>query len=155
MTCDETNDSTFKPVSDKKIEKYQLDGTIKYLIEKERRAQMRKFGVQLHPKETWLTILTEEVGEVAKEMCNLQFPRFSKKHPDEARVDLKNELIQVIAVGISWLEQLQHVKNDPNFLRLNCIECEHYIPGEKLCSNEKSGHFGKVREFHDGCTKGE
>jgi NTP pyrophosphatase (non-canonical NTP hydrolase) len=48
----------------------------------------------------WLTILTEEVGEAAEATLEVRFGIGSVK-------TLKRELIQVVAVGIAWLEHLE------------------------------------------------
>ena len=48
----------------------------------------------------WLTILTEEVGEVAKEVLEVRF----ESHTTKA---LTEEIIQIVAVGVAWLEHLE------------------------------------------------
>lgn len=48
---------------------------IRYLIElvkAEDLRQMKKWGTQFHTPSMWMTILTEEVGELAKEMLLLE-----------------------------------------------------------------------------------
>jgi NTP pyrophosphatase (non-canonical NTP hydrolase) len=66
----------------------------------ERRRQDEKWGPQAHGHEVWLTILTEEVGEVAEAILDYRF-----KPSPETRAHLLEELVQVTAVGVSWLEQ--------------------------------------------------
>lgn len=47
----------------------------------------------------WLPVLTEELGEVAREICD---HRFSRPHA------LRAELIQVAAMAQAWADSLQH-----------------------------------------------
>lgn len=68
-------------------------------IVKERNRQDQKFGIQNHSLERWITILTEETGEVARSVLD--------NKPEE----LKEELIQVAAVAIAILENIQDVLN--------------------------------------------
>lgn len=63
------------------------------LVLAERRHQDEKWGKQSHDPDRWHTILSEEVGEVAKAVL-------------ENDIALARELIQVIAVCVCWLEQL-------------------------------------------------
>jgi NTP pyrophosphatase (non-canonical NTP hydrolase) len=61
----------------------------------ERRRQDAKFGNQ--DKNTfpvWMTILTEEVGEAAKEILERRLP------------ELREELVQVAAVALKMIERL-------------------------------------------------
>ena len=62
------------------------------LISVERRRQDVKFGTQDHPDGGWALILLEEVGEYAK----------SLNEQDEQNLD--EELVQVAAVAVAWLE---------------------------------------------------
>lgn len=52
------------------------------------------------PQELKLAILTEEVGEVARELCDASHER---KAPDR---NLRVELIQVAAIAVAWAESL-------------------------------------------------
>ena len=49
------------------------------------------------PAMTWLAVLMEEVGEVATEMIAYPEPDYDK---------LSEELVQVAAVAIAWLEEM-------------------------------------------------
>lgn len=73
------------------------------LFDQERARQDIKWGSgrHLHPQ-TWMTILTEEVGESAQEVL-----------ADEAD-KLKTELVQVGAVVVAWLEDIMGVKDYPS-----------------------------------------
>ncbi len=66
----------------------------------ERRKQIEKWGTQEHEPHVWLAILTEEVGEVAKEIAeNLVCDEFSE-------ANYRAELIQVAAVAAAALQCL-------------------------------------------------
>lgn len=64
------------------------------MVEAERNRQVEKFGNSGNPTATWLAILMEEHGEVGTAILN---------HDVE---NLKEELTQVAAVALSWLEDL-------------------------------------------------
>ena len=51
-----------------------------------------------------LAILTEEVGEVAKEVLHLDSKHHNQK---QVRANLRAELIQVAAVAVGWLQSLE------------------------------------------------
>jgi len=70
------------------------------LVSEERGRQNSKWGVQKHFGVVWFLILAEEVGEVAKAMLHTIFGG-----PESGCV--KEELIQVAAVAVQWLEHLQ------------------------------------------------
>lgn len=62
-------------------------------IEAERARQDARFGShEWVPDYLWLAILTEEVGEVARDL--------------QERRDVRRELVQVAAVAVAWLEAL-------------------------------------------------
>ena len=61
-------------------------------VNDERARQTKKWGRQKHSNATWNLILNEEVGEVAKAILEAE----------EGTVT--NELVQVIAVAVAWLE---------------------------------------------------
>lgn len=70
--------------------------TIFELIRAERERQDKKWGSQRHlPNYTWSAILTEENGEVAKATL------------EKDTANLKEELVQVAAVAVAWLEALE------------------------------------------------
>lgn len=69
-------------------------------ILQERERQRAKWGDEI-PRDNflWTTILTEEVGEVARAAHDITFA--------DATIDnLREELIQVAAVAVRWLESL-------------------------------------------------
>jgi len=67
----------------------------------ERARQDAEWGTTGHTPEVWLAILTEEVGEVAREVLGLRFGEAAKCHGD-----LRTELVQVAAVAVSAIESL-------------------------------------------------
>lgn len=69
-------------------------------IVKERQWQIAKFGDQVHTDDHWFLILSEEVGEVAQ-------ARLHDIYGGKAMGTLKEELVQVAAVALAWLEQLE------------------------------------------------
>lgn len=70
------------------------------LVKKERERQDELWGKQNHPDGLWLTILVEEVGEVARELQG------RSPNPEAARIKrLREELVQVAAVAIAWAER--------------------------------------------------
>ena len=75
----------------------------KHVIQKvinERAHQDHKWGVQRHSPELWMSILMEEVGEAAKEILEENFSGYKSS-------GLYGELVQVAAVAIAILEQLE------------------------------------------------
>ncbi|MCK5601615.1 hypothetical protein KAR91_07100 [Candidatus Pacearchaeota archaeon] len=71
------------------------------LILAERQHQDIKWGKPNHDPFIWQTILTEEVGEVAHEVLA------GVGHTN----NLKDELIQVAAVAVAWLEVIIECEN--------------------------------------------
>jgi len=69
-------------------------------IEKERKRQDAKWGVQDHGDFKWNTILMEELGEVSKECFELDQGDYKAAHRRD------EELIQVAAVAVAWLESV-------------------------------------------------
>ena len=69
-------------------------------IAEERIRQNLKWGVQRLRDDRWLTVLTEEVGEVAKEIL---------EHHDDT-TNLRKELIQCAAVIVQWIEAIDDRK---------------------------------------------
>ena len=73
-------------------------------IKNERVAQDSKWGRDFPDRtdEYWLAILTEEVGEAAKDILDRSRMRLPVRRDD--RTHLRVELIQCAAVIVSWLE---------------------------------------------------
>lgn len=55
----------------------------------------------------WLPVLLEEVGEVARAICE---HRHLASAPEILREELENELIQVAAMTMAWVDALHDVK---------------------------------------------
>lgn len=62
-------------------------------VMEERKRQDELWGEQNHDDGIWLAILVEEVGEVANDI-------------NERSKKLREELIQVAAVAVSWVESI-------------------------------------------------
>ncbi len=93
---------------------YRVDETVAVLNEilAERSEQLALWGEQGHDDLRWHAILTEEVGEVAKELCGF----FESVQSGRSTVAvslhlarLKRELIQVAAVAVAWIENLNRL----------------------------------------------
>lgn len=70
-------------------------------VQAERERQRAKWGNDHDPGDgVLLAVLMEEVGEVARELCD-QWPAKAKGQ------NLETELIQVAAVACQWIETLQ------------------------------------------------
>ena len=67
-------------------------------IDDERHRQVLKWGEQNHDDCTWVAILTEEVGEAAKASLPTRLGGAN---------NLRQELVQVAAVALAWLECLE------------------------------------------------
>lgn len=78
------------------------------MIFQERNAQIEKWGNQNHhPHLIWNAILVEEVGEVSKAL--LEGP-VSQHRISPDMESLEEELVQVAAVAVAWLEKIQTEK---------------------------------------------
>lgn len=69
----------------------------------ERRRQDAKWGEQWHTSLYWLGILMEEVGETSKAII------------ERKSDDIRKELVQVAAVAVAWLENIERAKNLKEF----------------------------------------
>ncbi len=67
----------------------------------ERERQDQKWGIQNHLDLTWNAILMEEIGEAAQEVLTRSMGSIAKGHGD-----LREELIQVAAVTVAWIEAI-------------------------------------------------
>ncbi|KKM68293.1 hypothetical protein LCGC14_1462340 [marine sediment metagenome] len=102
-------------------------------VAKERIRQDKKWGAvssgrfDARPFEQWLAILMEEVGELSTEMMETRIQRYHTEN-------LKTEAIQVAAVALAIVEQLERYKGADN-----CEECGKLIgpwthPDETPCT---------------------
>ena len=80
----------------------------------ERVQQDRKWGIQDHSNADWTPILGEEFGEACKEVyaetAALRLTGNWLLARDAARDRLRNELLQVAAVAVAWVECLDRNK---------------------------------------------
>lgn len=78
-------------------------------VKKERQKQDAKWGEQNHKPIEWVGILTEEVGEVAKEAVDFHFgDNLTDSH--QCIKNYRAELIQVAAVAVAMIECLDRNK---------------------------------------------
>lgn len=96
---DRFNDNNGRAMSDAAAEAQAIQESVMDRILDERKRQDAKWGVQDHDEFMWLAILTEEVGEVA------QSSLFAMEETRES--NLKQELTQVAAVAVAWLEAIE------------------------------------------------
>ncbi len=102
----------------------------------ERARQLRKFGPQNRPPYQWFLILSEEVGEVAKECVEIEFDNAAHPHADPERY--YKELTEVAAVALAAMQNF-------NQRRAKCFHPENE-GGCSLCTRPvregtKSGPF--------------
>lgn len=75
-------------------------------IEAERHSQDAKWGPQNHSPLEWMAILSEEVGEAAKEALEHHWAGTHYPHDPERLKRYRAELIQVAAVAVAAIESL-------------------------------------------------
>lgn len=71
------------------------------MIEQENRNQLQKWGVQKHDLFKWLAFTTEELGEVSKALCEMEF-RGGGKH------EVINECVQTITLLMKIIEMVDN-----------------------------------------------
>ncbi len=70
----------------------------------ERHNQDEKWGEQNHDDPMWACILMEEVGETTQAIFDLTQCIYSEGTYDTCSDKIREELIQVAAVAVAWLE---------------------------------------------------
>lgn len=83
-------------------------------VQKEREKQNEKWGEQDHHPIEWIAILTEEVGEAAKEAVDWNFKnglalasQYEINHTQRKRLEnYRMELIQIAAVAVQMVDSL-------------------------------------------------
>lgn len=83
-------------------------------ISAEQMRQLKKWGVQRHTWPQWMSVLAEEVGEAAQEVNKTFESGHSTLLESQHRVKLRRELIQVAAVAVTWVEQLDEETSKEN-----------------------------------------
>lgn len=79
-------------------------------IVRERWAQHDKFGRQAHSLETWLCILTEEVGELAEAI--LKVTRSDPENHGTHSGTVREEAVQVAAVAVALIEHVDRLAHE-------------------------------------------
>ena len=93
-------------------------------IQKERQRQTEKWDEQNHSYPKWISILTEEVGEAAKEANDYEYlldkinnPSFDSVLLNQTLINLREELVQVAAVAVQIIEKIDK-QNNPSSVQL-------------------------------------
>ena len=93
-------------------------------IQKERQRQTEKWGEQNNSYPKWISILTEEVGEAAKEANDYEYlldkinnPAFDSVLLNQTLINLREELVQVAAVAVQIIEKIDK-QNNPSSVQL-------------------------------------
>jgi NTP pyrophosphatase (non-canonical NTP hydrolase) len=77
---------------------------------RERARQEAKWGEQRHGMTVWLAILQEEVGEAAHDTLQLRSLRALPERHNQL-VELADEVTQIAAVAVAWLEHIHEAIN--------------------------------------------
>ncbi len=80
-----------------------MSKTVLIDIQTERLRQDRKWGEQNHDDVWWVAILGEEFGEAAQAVLHDAFG-------GKAAGTLRAELVQLVAVGVAWIECIDRRK---------------------------------------------
>jgi NTP pyrophosphatase (non-canonical NTP hydrolase) len=110
----------------------------------ERHRQLRKFGPQNRPPFEWFLILSEELGEVAKECVEMQFD--DAKHPYADPERYYKELTEVAAVALAAMQNFNQRRGVPQ-----CFHAED-DGGCSLCSRPAPEPV-QVQVFPPACPR--
>jgi len=92
------------PISNKDLQDWAVARERAFAaIRRERLRQVSKWGLQTHPLEWWLAILSEEVGEMAKAMLDVKFEQGASQA-------IETEAVQVAAVAAAIVQAIQTKK---------------------------------------------
>ena len=106
-------------------------------IQEERDRQNKLWGDQSNKDIFhWMSILTEEVGEAAKDAN------------DGKRKEMIEELIRVAAVAVEIIEYQEKPAKTPE---MHCQDCEHFHPTEEGLCWKNHGPDGEVFAYWDAC----
>ena len=93
-------------------------------VRDERQRQIKKWGEQNNSYSKWISILTEEVGEAAKEandyeslLDKINNPTFDSVLLNQTLINLREELVQVAAVAVQIIESIDK-QNNPSSVQL-------------------------------------
>ncbi len=75
----------------------------------ERARQDRLWGEQNHDPQDYFAILSEEIGEVAKEVVEWRF-NFEKEKREDRLTFMRHELVQAAAVAVAMIEAIDRRK---------------------------------------------
>jgi len=80
---------------------------VTHQVHAEQARQEKLWGEQNHGEHVWYPILVEEVGEVGKDLNELAFGCTSEEGEQATLDHMKEELIHVAAVAMTWLEAIE------------------------------------------------
>ena len=107
-------------------------------VRDERQRQTEKWGEQNNSYPKWISILTEEVGEAAKEANDYEYlldkinkPTFDSVLLNQTLIDLREELVQVAAVAVQIIEKIDK-KHNPSAVYLFELTLKHDSGIDKL-----------------------
>jgi NTP pyrophosphatase (non-canonical NTP hydrolase) len=95
-------------IMDKLIFKETLRHAALQDIINERKSQIEKWGDQNHGDLKWLSILVEEIGEVAKVVTEDCPAGVRVMSHEKCQENLEEELIQIAAVCVAWIECIRN-----------------------------------------------
>lgn len=104
--------------------------------------QNNKWGEQNHNPIEWFAILSEETGELAKEVVELHFANdYDKAFPH--LVNYRKELIQVAAVSLQMLKCLDRNQPEINesILTQECIGCSKIFDYDMMEQDNSGEHY--------------
>jgi NTP pyrophosphatase (non-canonical NTP hydrolase) len=81
-------------------------------VEDERESQQKTWGAQRHDFPVWLTVLTEEVGELAQAILRRRQYQHSYPGPQApyyALATMREEAAQVAAVAVAIIEHIDEI----------------------------------------------
>lgn len=81
-------------------------------VKEERKQQHRRWGEQNHAPAPYSVILNEEVCEVNQLVCDYTFTDGGTKDKAWLARNLREELVQVAAVAVQWIEALDRNELD-------------------------------------------
>lgn len=99
------------------------------LVQQERERQLDKWGEQTHDYAVWMTILTEELGEVSAELLEARLWCFNADGGQPyfqsgltyRLVNMREELAQVAAVALAVIERIEFdIEHESGCRSLGC-----------------------------------
>ncbi len=83
------------------------------LVSAENYRQIRKWGVQDHDPGWWMTILTEEVGELAEAILEFHFGKGPTNHVAHEAIQVATVALKIAEGFIAWPAERQDGEGRP------------------------------------------